>query len=378
MDAAELDRVCAPLDQAWTLPPRAYTDPAVFAAEKAHIFAGGWVCVARADQLANIGDYRCVDLLDQPIVVVRGRDSTIRALSRVCLHRAMPVAEGAGNANRFVCPYHHWTYELDGRLRSAPMMQGASGFEAARCRLPELRVEVWQGFVLVNTNPDALPLAEALAGLDGCLANYRIDELVVVDSQAFDSPWNWKLLVENFMEAYHHIGTHRHTLEPLYPARTSYVVDNGNAPWALLRMPGRPGDEDHGGLPPFPGLTERERRELIAGCVFPSLLFAASGTTVIWYQLEPRTHDRMMLQIHLLVRPEVAAALDEDARVVLRETVRAVHLEDIGANEGPWRGLQAPLTRQGRLSPYEKAIWQFNRWWAGRVCHRSGSDLDAS
>jgi hypothetical protein len=122
-----------------------------------------------------------------------------------------------------------------------------------------------------------------------------------------------------------------------------------------------------GGLPPFPDLTEAQRRELIAGCVFPSLLFAASGTTVIWYQLEPHAHNRMLLQIHLLVRPEVAATLDEHARAILRETVRAVHLEDIAANEGPWLGLQAPLTCQGRLSVYEKAIWQFNRWWADRL-----------
>jgi phenylpropionate dioxygenase-like ring-hydroxylating dioxygenase large terminal subunit len=104
MNAAEFQRVRAPLEQAWTLPPRAYTDPAVFAAEKARIFAGGWVCVARAHQLANAGDYCAVDLLDQPIVVVRGRDGMIRALSRVCLHRAMPVVDGAGNTNRFRLP----------------------------------------------------------------------------------------------------------------------------------------------------------------------------------------------------------------------------------------------------------------------------------
>lgn len=367
IEPAELARVLAPLEQAWTLPPRAYTDPRVFAAEKRRIFQRGWTCVARVEQVANPGDYRCVDLLDQPIVVVRGRDGVIRALSRVCAHRAMPVAEGAGNTTRFVCPYHHWTYELDGQLRSAPMMQGAEGFDPARCRLPALRVETWRGFVLVNADPDAAPLAPALAGLDGLVANYRFEELVVVDTQTFDSPWNWKILVENFMEAYHHIGTHQHTLEPLYPARASLVEDNADAPWALLRMPARPGVDHEAALPAFPGLTEAQRRELVAGCVFPSLLFAATESTVVWYQLAPAAHDRMTLHIHLLLRPEVAALLDDHARTQLRETVRAVHLEDIAANEGPWRGLNAPLTGQGRLSPYEKAIWQLNRWWAARM-----------
>jgi phenylpropionate dioxygenase-like ring-hydroxylating dioxygenase large terminal subunit len=367
IEPTELARVLAPLEHAWTLPPRAYTDPGVFAAEKQRMFHGGWVCVARAEQLANAGDYRCVDLVDQPIVVVRGRDGVVRALSRVCAHRAMPVVEGDGNATRFVCPYHHWTYELDGRLRSAPMMSGVADFNPARCRLPELRVELWQGFVLVNADPEAAPLGPSLAVLDDYLVNYRMGELVLVDSLTFDSPWNWKILVENFMEAYHHVGTHRGTLEPVYPARESFVVDNDGAPWALLRMPGRSDHDGEAALPSFPDLTETQRRELIAGCVFPTLLFAATASTVVWYQPEPAAHDRMTLNIHLLMRPEVAAMLDSEARAAVRETVRAVHLEDIAANEGPWRGLNAPLTGQGRLSLYEKAIWQLNRWWAAHL-----------
>ncbi len=349
-EPAEMARVTAPLERAWTLPPAAYTEPAVFAAEAARIFQREWQCVARADQVADPGDFRCVDLLDQPVVVVRGQDGRIRTFSRICLHRAMPVAEGSGNATRFVCPYHHWTYELDGRLRSAPMMEGAEGFAPSECRLPQLRTEVWQGFVFANLDPHCAPLAPRLAELDPLIGNYDFSALVTVDTLAFDSPWNWKILVENFMEAYHHVGIHRTTFEPTYPARDSFVEDNHGAPWALLHMPGRDPDD-----------------ELLAGCVFPDLLFAATGGTVVWYELRPTAHDSMTLYIHALLRPEEAEELDAAGREMLKQTLSHVHTEDIAANRGPWQGLNAPLTAQGRLSPYEKAIWQFNQYWCARM-----------
>ena len=362
----DLARVRAPLARSSTLPPAAYTDARVFDVEVDTVFGRDWVCVARQEQLSDAGDYVCVDLPGQPIVVARGRDGGLRAFSRICLHRAMPVAEGAGNATRFVCPYHHWTYELDGSLRSAPMMEGAEGFEASRCRLPALRLEVWQGFVFVNRDPDAAALAPRLAGLEALIRPYGFGELVVAATTEFDSPWNWKILVENFMEAYHHIGTHSTTFEPVYPARSSSVPDNGGAPWTFLRMPGKP-SPDGGEVALFPALHGDERHQLVAANVYPTLLFAASAAGAFWYQLEPRAHDAMNLKIHVLLPGPVADAMDDDARAGAVELVRGIHFEDIPANEGPWLGLHGKMTGQGRLSPYEKAIWQLNQLWLDRV-----------
>jgi nitrite reductase/ring-hydroxylating ferredoxin subunit len=366
ISAEQVARVRAPLAEAWTLPPAAYTAPAVFRAEAQRIFRRDWQCIARVDQLPNPGDYRCVDLIDQPLVISRDRTGEIHALSRICLHRAMPVAEGNGNATRFVCPYHNWTYELDGRLRSAPMMDGVNGFEPGRCRLPELRTEVWEGFLFVNLDPRCAPLAPRLAGLAPLIGNYGLSELVIAATVEFDSPWNWKILVENFMEAYHHVGIHRESLERVYPGRDSFVVGNDDEPWSLLRMPGHHGDAA-GGLPPLPGLTAEQQGELIAGCVFPTFLFAASANMAVWYEVSPVSHDCMNLRIHVLLRPEVAVALDDVSRAAVAEGVRRIHLEDIPANDGPWLGLQAPLTTQGRLSRYERAIWQQNQRWLDRM-----------
>lgn len=362
----DLARVRQPLAHAWTLPPVAYTSPAVFAAEADAMFAHDWICVARVDQLAEPGDYICADLPGQPIVVSRDAQGDLHAISRVCLHRAMLLVDEDGHGTRFTCPYHKWTYELDGRLRSAPMMEGAVDFDVRDCHLPTLRVEVWEGFIFVNADDSAAPLAPRLVELKAIIEGYDIGGLEVADTIEFDSPWNWKVLVENFMEAYHHIGTHQDTFEPVYPARDSSVEDNHGAPWMLLRMPGnQQAAEDD--LPPLPGLTEQQRRELLAIAVFPTLLFAASGSLVFWYQLEPHAHDRMRLRIHVLLPAALRNALGPDDIAQISEGVRFVHLQDIEVNAGPWRGLQARLTRQGRLSPYEKAIWQLNQRWADEL-----------
>lgn len=362
-DPQDLQRIRRPLNEGWTLPREAYTSAAVFDAEVERIFSQSWLPVAHISQLANAGDFICVDLPNQPVVVTRNSAGELKAFSRICLHRAMPIIEGSGNATRFTCPYHQWTYELDGRLRSAPMMEGAEGFEAGACQLPSLKVETWQGFVMVNLAQDAAPLATQLEGLRDHMAGYGIAGLEIAATLSFDSPWNWKILVENFMEAYHHIGTHKDTFEPVYPARDSTVPDNGDAPWSLLRMPGKPGSEDES-LPPLPGLDASRLNELVAATVFPALLIAGNANMVFWYQMMPRAHDAMQLQIHVLMPAEVNAVLGAEDREAIAGSVRFIHEQDIEVNAGPWQGLHAQLTRQGRLSPWEKAIWQLNQLWA--------------
>src|SRR5512134_3261419 len=143
--AADPDLAAAlgPLATASTLPPRCYVDPAVYAREVERIFRREWICVGREDEIAAPGDHFAFTLFGDPLVAVRGDDGAIRVLSRVCRHRWMPVVEGRGNRRSFQCPYHLWTYALDGRLLGAPEMQRAEGFERASCRLPALRVETW-------------------------------------------------------------------------------------------------------------------------------------------------------------------------------------------------------------------------------------------
>ena len=367
----ERDRLTAPAPQAWTLPPFAYTDPSVWAWERDALLGAEWIAVGRIEQLAAPGDQLAVDVVGQPILITCGTDGELRAMSNVCLHRSMPLVAERGASRRIVCPYHRWSYDLDGTLHTAPMMAddfpGPDG-AVGDCRLPQFAVEVWEGFVFVSTSPTPVPLTPQLAALSDRLTNYRLVDLVVVDSIEYDSPWNWKLLVENFMEAYHHIGPHRDTFQQNHPAAASFVADNHGAPFALLEMPGTDSVDVSDGLPFLSGLERDQRSDMLAFCVFPATIIATTGTLVTWYQLEPSAHDRMRLRIHVLLEPEVAA----DPAVIaalpdLAAGIRWIHEEDIPVNEGPWRGLHAPTAAQGRLAPGEQALWQFNQYWLAHV-----------
>ena len=263
---------------------------------------------------------------------------------------------GFGNARSFQCPYHAWTFALDGRLVGAPHMEGAD-FDKESCRLPELRSETWQGWIFVNFDPEARPLAPRLAGLSERLAHFRMQDMVAVETGTFDSPFNWKVLVDNFMEAYHHIATHRDTLEPIFPGARSHTPDN-DGPWSILFMPDVEGND-----PAKTGVGG-----LVAAVVFPFHLFAPSEHSLAWYQLLPESHDRFTLRVYSCFPREV---LDDPAQAELvsglQAFTRSVHLQDIEACEATWAGLNARSYEAGRLAPLEKPIWQFNQWWMERM-----------
>jgi len=342
----------------------------VFAAECREIFYKEWICVAREEQIPEPGDYLTVDLVEQPLIVVRQGDRSIHAMSAICPHRAMPVVEGSGNAQNFQCPYHLWKFRLNGELISAPLMDGAEGFPPANACLKGVRVEIWEGFVFVSLDPQADPLADRLAGLDDIVGGYRMRDMVAVSHLEFDCPWNWKVLVENFMEAYHHIGPHNESVQPTHNANDSYVTGSVDCGWSVLHMPEVAGREQlEGGLPLIAGLSDQQVTETVAGLVMPTCAWLITPSIGFWYQLLPHAHDRMTLNIHTLIPDDLAAApgADEIAAAV-QGTIEHIHLEDIAVNAGPWRGLNAPLTEQGRLSRLEESIWQINQWWVARIC----------
>jgi len=151
-----------PLARASTLPAPAFTSPRVYEREIERLFRREWLCAGRVDQIPESGDYMCLDLLGARLVVVRDHDGRVRVLSRICRHRAADVVGGSGNTRSFQCPYHAWTFALDGRLVGAPHMDGVEGFERSDCGLPELRSELWEGWIFVNFDPEAAPLGPRL------------------------------------------------------------------------------------------------------------------------------------------------------------------------------------------------------------------------
>jgi phenylpropionate dioxygenase-like ring-hydroxylating dioxygenase large terminal subunit len=332
--------------------------------------------VGRADEVGEPGDYLSLDLLGEPVVMVRDGDGEVRVLSRICRHRAMPVVSGAGHARTFVCPYHTWTYALDGRLLGAPEMSRTPGFDRTGCHLPSLRTEVWEGFVFVSFDPRAPALGPSLAGLTTLCRSYGLASLRTVRSVDFDMDcgWNWKLMCENFMEPYHHIGTHRQSLEPLMPARRSVTLDP-DGPYAVVHMRYREGDRstehDRWGasaLPVIERLSADERNRATLIHVFPTGLLTLLPDHVEFYRLFPEGPGRIRLEKLICVPPGVEARPTFEAEMAqIVKGFLEIRDEDIAICRAVQQGLGSGFAEPGRLCHLEKAIWQFARHVAARV-----------
>src|SRR5262245_19019049 len=192
-------------DKATTLPGEYYTSDAIFASEEERIFARRWLCAGRADAIAVPGDYRLVNVGRESLIVVRGKDGEARAFFNVCRHRGTRLcSEPAGHfAGGIQCPYHAWTYGLDGALLAAPHMSDVPWFEKSEHPLVPALLAEWEGFLFVNLSREAPRLDEALSPLLGRFAPWRIPTLKTARIIEYDVAANWKLIFQNFSECYH-------------------------------------------------------------------------------------------------------------------------------------------------------------------------------
>jgi phenylpropionate dioxygenase-like ring-hydroxylating dioxygenase large terminal subunit len=345
-----LQRCAAEPGTGRALPAGCYTDPAFFELERERVLRPGWHAVARWDELPNPGDYRAIDVAGEGVLLVRGEDRELRAMSSICLHRAFPIAQDHGNTKRFTCPYHRWAYDLEGRLKAAPFMEDVAGFDRDACRLPQLPLELWQGFVFVSADPNAAALGAQLKELAELLAPMNLESARHVGTTEWDSPWNWKVMIENFMESYHHIGPHVDSLAKTYPAKGTHDLPI-EGPCAVLENPAVEGAD------PFWVMQ-----------IFPTTMlaqFRGDLPVTTWYEMQIDRHDHFTLRVHNML-PEPHS--ENEALVEMISAVsRDVHLEDIPACEGIQRGLQSRAWQPGALSQQEATLRHFHRYLAERV-----------
>jgi len=188
-----------------TIPWSWYTDPAVLELERAGIFRHSWQYVGRQDELAEPGSFLATRVADVPVVLVRDEDGTLRAFLNVCRHRGSVLCEGSGKRSTIQCPYHAWTYGLDGSLRSAPRLANESDADQAELGLVALPLDTWGPLVFVNPDPEAGPLSELLGGLPERVAAAGVDlaSLRFLQRSESELDCNWKISAENFLECYH-------------------------------------------------------------------------------------------------------------------------------------------------------------------------------
>lgn len=385
------DTAARPLTQATTLPPEAYTSEEFFAWEIENIFKAEWQCLAHRSQIPNAGDFLAIDLLGEPLMLIHGKDGVIRVLSRTCPHRGMDImppgfgrdglgnaeageAAGAGNTRLFLCPYHAWTFELDGRLKACPEMHLVEGFSRDDFALREFRTEIWNGFVFVNLDGRAAPLSGRLTELDTDFGQWDPTNLQLVIQREWDCPFNWKVLVENFMESYHHLGAHAKTLQPMMPARNTWNEQEREL-CVRCHLPFRDDvlnelhQREHTfGFPTIETLDASKKRESGLFLVFPHFLMFTLPDRVVWYRVVPLAPGRMKLLTTMLVpratfeRPDFGKLLEPEVPLFFE-----FHLEDMEMCTAVQRGMYSLGAQRGRLSHLEMSVWLIQRYLAARI-----------
>ncbi len=202
----------------YSMPSRFYTDPAVYDAEKEKIFYRSWQFAGHVSDLPDPGSFRTLQIADESIVVVRDREGTLRAFYNVCRHRAHRIVEGSGKCRRLVCPYHGWSYNLDGRLHEARGTEDTPGLDLSAIRLTPVRLEVFCGFILVNLDREAPGLEDLYPGLEAEIlaAKPSIGEVTRVFEDRIHHQANWKVTVENYSECYHCPVAHKYITSNVY------------------------------------------------------------------------------------------------------------------------------------------------------------------
>jgi choline monooxygenase len=325
-------------------PAERYASDAWFQSETDVIFRKDWIPVGRALEIANAGDYKALRIFGESIVLVRDKDGDIRALSNVCRHRLSQIVSGTGNNSRLVCPYHAWTYGLDGALIGAACMNKAPEFNKAELGLVNFHVEEWLGWVFVALGDKPEPLAEKLAPLTKQLEPLGIDKWVEARRLTYDAPWNWKLMVENFTESYHHAAVHPETLNANWPAADTYGIET-NGHYSELRHPIHP-----------------EAGTFTVYAVFPLLMFAVQSEQplLFWPEMEISGPGKMTLNMILIADPAFAA--DDRAIEMSAMAIDMINLEDFPLLTNAQRSLTSRAASIGPLSHLEQPITVFNAY----------------
>ena len=238
------DQIRLPVEQARHAPGFIYTSPELFELEKERIFMRDWLCMGREEEIPAKGDYIATRVLDEPVLIVRGDQGEINVFANVCVHRGAEVATGSGNKRAFTCPFHGWTYNLQGRLVGAAHMAG--GFEPSSCGLPRLRVARWKGWIFINFDDAAPDFSTYVAQFEKDFGFLRQEDCRLAVKTVSEVDCNWKLVVENLIDFYHLNVVHRGTNGRSFTKesfrftpreRGSYIVEYNSGPSTPSQKP---------------------------------------------------------------------------------------------------------------------------------------------
>lgn len=360
-------------EQATSMPPGAFTSPDLLALERERIFSKEWICVGRTDELLSPGEYFTTEVNKVPIIIVRNDDNELQAMVNVCRHRMAILIEGRGKTRLFVCPYHAWSYDCNGKLALAPGMESKQ-FESSKCQLTKLGVETCLGFIYVNLDPDAASLSPRLQALQDLARNFHVDEMNSVWKKTVYWKTNWKVLIENFLETYHITTVHKETLEPYgSPDLVQFMEPSYDYSFYIQ------GQEKNEGLyvdvisPEVlienPDLGNFELFNTLVGCIFPSHLMSITWFGVLWLSLQPVNAGEIRVDWGVLGPVKnLPVNADSYSEYSFPEWINQVNNEDKPRVEAVQRGAESGFAEHGPLHPtHEQTLLHFIRYLSGKL-----------
>ncbi len=296
-----------------TLPGRYYTAPEVLAEEEERLFRRSWICVGRDASVAAPGDYMLVEIAGESIIVLRDQSGERRAFYNVCRHRGTRLCEATtGKLSETIqCPYHAWTYALDGRLIGAPHMHEVEGFKKKDYPLHTVALAEWEGFLFVNLDPAAEPLAQAFGRLTGRFARYNLAALRTVRRIEYEVRANWKLILQNYNECLHCPTIHPELSVKLpYTSGANDLVEGPflggymeiKAPHESATISGRACALALGDL------SDEDRHRAFYYALFPTMMLSLHPDYAVYYTVWPRAPLESRVVCEWMVHPDAPAA----------------------------------------------------------------------
>jgi Rieske 2Fe-2S family protein len=364
---ADLAPTLRPMPEARTLPASLYTSPGVLKLEQEGLFSKMWVCAGREADIPAAGDYFTHQIAGESVIVLRGGDGAVRAFYNVCRHRGARLLDAAcgKGLSRVVCPYHAWTYRLDGTLTQVPRMD--EGFAREAFGLVPVRAGTWAGFIFINLDDAAEPLEKYLADLPD-LARFKMEDLRLGKRIEYEVAANWKLICENYSECYHCPGVHPQLFRISdHIARHERVQETGacfNGGPMLLRdgyetmsMSGKRT------VPIIGGLKPEDHRFVYYYVIYPNLLLSPHPDYVLTHTAWPIAPGRTKIVCEFLFTQEALARPDFDPTDMV-EFWDVTNRQDWGLCERVQHGAQSRGFRPGPYQPSEDCVHTFDRWYA--------------
>jgi Rieske 2Fe-2S family protein len=360
----EVEASLRPFGRSRMLPRAAYVDGEVLAWERLSFFDAGWVCIGRVDVVAEPRAQAAVSAGTTSVLVSRGEDGELHTFANICRHRGHELLACGATAVRGViqCPYHAWSYELDGSLRLAPRFGDVPNFDPATMGLVPVAHATWGGWLFVNLTGHAEPFADYLGDFAELAANWECGRLVVGATHEYELQANWKVVIENYHECYHCALIHPELCR-VSPNESGENYVEGDGAWVggymelveeaeTMSLDGRSGGVF------LRNLTDHQRREVVYVNVFPNLLISLHPDYVMTHRIEPLTPRASRIECQWLFAPEALAKPDFDPGYAV-DFWDLTNRQDWAAVESVQRGLESPLFVPGLLSASEDAVYQF-------------------